>query len=213
MFYLENDPLEMVQMVSGKILKDVNVADGDQMTPEQLQTVEPYLQGKVWAFGGQSDWEHIKDTMHWLSISEGVRFFFVDPLTAMMPGSAGEAFEFLNNLMRDMTQLAKSEQWHINYYCHLNSPQNGSAHSEGGTVIPEQFTGSKAMHRFSQLLMGIERNTVADDEAIRSTSWFKVLAGRGLRVRQGKFPVRYDEKTGDYLEVKEPMETPGGLPV
>lgn len=164
------------------------------------------LKGKVLLFDhvGTRDWDEIKSGIRYMVAGEGVKDIILDPLTALhahLPSSS--ANDELNKIMSELSSLVHELDFTCYYLCHLNPPESGPPHERGGKVLESQFTGSRAMMRFSQYLMGLERNKdpeLPEDE--RNTSTLVLLKDRDYG-RVVKFPIFYAKATGEFLEPKE----------
>ncbi|MGL5013623.1 MAG: hypothetical protein ACRC6V_04930, partial [Bacteroidales bacterium] len=79
-------------------------------------------------------------------------------------------------------------------FSHLNPPKSGAPHEEGGQVQEVQFTGSRALMRFSQLILGFERNKQGEGEE-KNLSQIRVLKDRYFG-QTGTVGTKYDPNTG-----------------
>ena len=206
LFYLENTPLSTMQIVGAKMLGDQSLSQGKKFSEAEADKVIEILEDKVYIFDhhGAREWPEIKSVITWLALSEGVRYFFLDPLTAMIPGDASAANAFLNDLFKELTSLCLQLGIHVVYFSHLNPPKTGNSHEEGGLVSAIQFTGSRAMIRYSNTILGIERNVSAEDETYRNTATYRVLLNR-YSGKTGQFPVYFNQHTGAFLETPPPI--------
>ncbi|MGL5013683.1 MAG: hypothetical protein ACRC6V_05245, partial [Bacteroidales bacterium] len=83
-------------------------------------------------------------------------------------------------------------------FSHLNPPKGGSPHEEGGQVQEVQFTGSRGLMRYSQLILGFERNKQGEGEE-KNLSQIRVLKDRNFG-QTGVIPTKYDPTTGRLTE-------------
>lgn len=203
LFYLENQPVSTMQIVTGKMLGDMSAAARNRnWTAQEVDEAVSILEDNVWIYNTRlgRDWNTIRGVMRWLAISEGVKVFFLDPLTALVPGDAGAANAFLMDFFKDITEMSMELGIHINYYSHLNPPKQGTPHEEGGRVQAIQFTGSRAMIRYSSAIIGLERNVIAEDPEIKNRTTMRVLLAREIGTTTGEFWSYYDEETGNFSE-------------
>lgn len=216
LFYLENSPLSTMNIVSGKLLGDMSAAARNRnWTEAEVDKAINALQNKVFLYNTRlgRDWSDIRPVIRWLAISEGVKYFFIDPLTALAPGDASKANAFLLDLYKDLTQMTMELDIHVNMYCHLNPPQSGIPHEEGGRVQAVQFTGSKAMIRYSSAVVGLERNVIAEDEEIKNRTTIKVLLARDIGTTTGEFYCYYNPDSGGFTEAPIIRQVQGGIAV
>jgi twinkle protein len=79
--------------------------------------------------------------------------------------------------MADMAQLAKALNVIIHFVSHLATP-DGKPHEEGGRVMIRHFKGSRAIGFWSHFMFGLERDTQAEDDAVKTITTFRVLKDR-----------------------------------
>ena len=188
-------------------------ADGNY-TQEELAQAVLKLDGSVFLYEhdyqAQRDihpWEAVKATIRHMVLVEGCQHIVVDPLTALVAQmTSSEANDALNSIMAEASALAKTLNFTFYYGAHLNPPKTGLPHEEGGRVFLSQFTGSRAMIKWSHIIFGLERNTQADDPRERNTTCVRLLKARKLGVLD-KFYVYYDNQTGAFEETAPPGES------
>ena len=151
---------------------------------------------------GSRDWATIFSQCKYLAAVHGVRDLIIDPLTAIISHEENTD-RALHGMMADMSVLAADPfNCTVYYSSHLNEPpRDRRSHEEGGRVHESQFAGSRAMIRFSNYIIGLERNKQAPDLLERNTTTFRILKDRDFGSSTGEtFDVFYDQKTGRYLE-------------
>jgi twinkle protein len=91
-------------------------------------------------------------------------------------------------------------------FSHLNPPGGKLSHEEGAEVKEHQFTGSRALQRWCQLIIGFERNKQAPDGE-KHHSRIRVIKDRNYG-NTGLVYTKYsvdsgclEEREGDELEV------------
>ena len=86
----------------------------------------------------------------------------------------------------------------LNFTCfvfsHLNPPSGGKSHEEGSPVKEVQFTGSRALMRYAQIILGFERNKHADGD-LKNISRIRLLKDRNYG-NTGCISCKYDIDTG-----------------
>lgn len=210
MFKLEERSAKSFRAIASKIAHipfhrpDVSWEEAD------LTDALAKIQGKCYSYDhfGFKDWASIKADIRVLK-GYGVNYFIVDPLTALIAHERDE-YKALNEMLEEMAALTQELDITIFYSSHLNPPPRDSkSHEEGGKVKESQFTGSRAMIRWSHRIFGIRRNKHAvdetgqpDDEA-RNTSYLDILKDREYG-KTGTVEIHYDPNTTDYLEKEIP---------
>jgi len=200
-FLLENNVQSVLLTLCSKFLgRKLQAQNAKPMTDEEQSEVRGMLNDRIWVYNhsGARDWPEIQSYIRYLATQEGVKFFFLDPLTSIQPGDASLANSFLNDLIRDLSALITELDITFFYSTHLNPASSGEPHEAGGQVRLHQLTGSRAMMRHSDLIFGIERDIASEDPIEKNTSTFRILANRGSG-EYGKFDVTY-HTDGSYLE-------------
>jgi hypothetical protein len=183
-------------------------------TQQQLEDAIDLIPDEVCIYRhrGTKDWEDVKQALKHMVLVENVKYIFVDPLTALVAHlSSSEANDELNKIFSEIAGLIEDLHFTFMYGAHLNPPKVGASHEEGGRVTLAQFTGSKAMIKWSHYIFGAERNTQADNAIERNTLTFRVLKDRDFGRTGTTFPLSYDPSTGRLLE-KQVGVTQAGQP-
>ena len=139
---------------------------------EQFTETARSLEGKLflWESDGHTssrfDIEEILRAVRFNTMEFGVRFHVIDNITRLVDHlPSGEANEFINRYSSEIANLCSELDIHIDMFSHLNTPkgQGSRDHESGGEVLASQFTGSRGIMRSFPLLMGFERNKMAED--------------------------------------------------
>lgn len=138
------------------------------------------------------------------STGMGLDCVMIDNMTTMSEGlNASETNDFIGKVASTMGKLALKFDIEIVLFSHLNSPPRGAkSHENGGKVLESQFTGSRALQRYSHFMFGFERNKQA---VVEHVSKFRVLKNRPYG-RTGMFKTAYNTATGRLLEQDWPDE-------
>jgi len=144
---------------------------------------------------GAKDWSVVKAQVLYLIQAEGVRDIWIDPLTALVAQAEDERRE-LDAVMADISGIVTTHGCTIHLVSHLTTPK-GTPHEEGGRVHEKDFTGSRAIARWSHNMVGLERDKQSD----------LPTCVRGLKDREfGEatgplIALHFDETTGCMVEV------------
>ena len=201
LFSLEEVPTYTAKKLIGSLIKKRIHLPGVSVTREEIQTEFDALKDYLYIYDTQGflSWEDIKANIRYLS-TLGVSIFIIDPLTAVTSMySASEANELLNSMTAELSSIVQSLGITVFLVSHLNAPKTGKAHSEGGTVNGEQFTQSRALFRWSHLVLGLERNLQAEDEEEKNTMIVRVIKNR-LVGKTGTVPLKYSDTSGLLVE-------------
>ena len=205
--FLESKPVEVGKRIAGKVDgQRYHVPDAD-WSKDQLKETLQGLKGKVIFYDnwGDTEWEVVKKKIRFMAVSRGIRLIYLDHLTAMADTSNEK--ESIEQMMKEMAGLANELGIIIHFVSHLSTPE-GKAHEEGGRVMIKHFKGSRSIGFWSYYMLGIERNTQAEDEDERHTTTLRVLKDRYTGQATGNvISLYYDTDTG--LISEEPAENFG----
>lgn len=202
-FSLEQHPVETAKRIAGKVAhKPFHIPDAG-WTEGDLDAAWDRLMknGKVFLYDsfGANEWATIEQKIEYLVHAHGVRYIFLDHLTALAAAEEDERIA-LEKIMADMGALVKRLNIALFLISHLATPESGS-HEEGARVTIRQFKGSRAIGFWCHYMFGLERNQQADDEEERTTTTFRVLKDRYTgRATGATFPLGYDQPTGILYE-------------
>ncbi len=128
--------------------------------------------------------------------ADGVKAVFIDPITNLVNGmAAAEANTKLQEIAQDLSSLALDLNIVIFIFCHLRNPDSGDPHEKGGKVESHQFSGSRAMARSCNLMLGLEGNRDPDlPKEERNMKTLVLLEDREFG-NVGRFRLYWDEET------------------
>lgn len=165
---------------------------------EQLKhVVESQLADNVflWRNNGENDWDHIAQCIRFYAIVEGVKFVVVDNITAMTSMLAPtEQNTEISRIATEAAGMCDELDITILLLSHLNSPSSGPSHEDGGEVRANQMTGSRALMRWSHVILGFERDQHAEGD-LKNYSRIRVLKER-MYGRTGVVKTIYSGDTG-----------------
>lgn len=209
-FMLEQSCKETLQRVASKLDgQHYHIPDSDFKAQDLKDTIGR-IEGLLYLFDnyGANSWEFIINKMKYLHHNHGVRIFYLDNLTQLNAASDDERRE-LDKMMAAFSGLCKELNVWLMVISHLNPTKNGNSHELGGRVEMQQLTGSRAIARWSNTILGIERNTLHEDENERNKGLIRILkdrfSGRATGHVVGFF---YDDTTGLCHELEGLTELP-----
>lgn len=202
---LEETPAETFKNVAGKIDNvPYHVPRKEGQAPFDMNVLKHTVR-KVDQFLTVWDITTIEDAeTTWAQIENVVRaqgqyydVVMIDNGTALSEGlTASERNDFISKVASEFAKLAVKFDFMAVMFSHLNAPQNGRSHENGGKVLESQFTGSRALQRYSHMMFGFERNKMACDT---SCSKIAVLKNRKFG-RTGQLKTYYKAETGRLIE-------------
>lgn len=199
----ESSELTLRAMVGYEMGKQIHIP-GQAYDTAEAQRVARSLDDLCYIYDHKyydGSWDEIESAIRYL-YSTGVRYFFIDPLSALVSHlSASDANQYLSKAMFSMSKLVQALDLTVFHVNHLNSP-SGKAHEEGGRVFGSAFTGSRSQYRYSNLLLGMERNQLADSESERNLMTVRIIKDRLTGGTGKSVPLKYLHSTGKLEEVK-----------
>ena len=210
LFPLEENPIITGKKLVGSVMnKTLHIPDciyDKQEARAVLNTLNDFIY--IFDHQGSKSWSDIESVIRYQS-SFDIGYFVIDPLTALSAHlSTGEANEMLNKMLADLSTLVNELGITVFLISHLNNAKSGKSHEEGGKVRGSEFTGSRAVWRWSTLMLGLSRNLLADDEEERNTSTLSVIKNR-FSGDLGGIKLRYDKNTAELQELATYEEARG----
>lgn len=216
----------MLEETAGNTLKNVAGKSANmpfhrpdvEFDPNVLRNEILKYDGKLYLYRnfGQNDWEDIKKCIRFWVIEQGVKFIFLDNITALTAHlTATEINTEVAAIAAELASMCNEHQFTCFVFSHLNPPKSGAPHEEGGQVQEVQFTGSRALMRFSQLILGFERNKQGEGDE-KNLSQIRVMKDRYFG-QTGVVGTKYDMQTGRLTQrpdhefnAKAPFKLVGG---
>jgi twinkle protein len=207
-FMLEQSTKETLLRTAGKVDGIHYHIPNTEFDKGQLTSTVESFQDHLYMFDnfGSNDWETIQEKIRYMFHNYGCRIFYIDNLTALNAHAADERRN-LDALMAEVAGIAKELDIWVMLVSHLNPPKSGASHEAGGKTEQGQFTGSRAIMRWSYAMLGIERNTLHEDPLERNKGLIRVLKDRFSGSATGNtVGFRYDGETGLVYELEEDFE-------
>lgn len=153
-------------------------------------------------------WQHLG----WATLREdilqavelGCKAVFIDPITNLTNGiHSGEANTMLQSIAQDLAAMARDLDIAIFIFCHLKAPDAGPPHERGGKVQSYQFSGSRAMMRSCNYMIGLEGNKDPDQPKEQMNIRSLVILEDREFGTSGYFKLYRDDATGLFNELEE----------
>ncbi|MBI0275435.1 toprim domain-containing protein [Hafnia alvei] len=200
--FMEETPADTLKHICGKIANIPYHMPGIEYDRDTFREIAKGLNGylNLWDRELQSDpvttWEGMKSAIR--AIGDELDLFVLDNLTTLSEGlTASERNDFIGTVCADLDKLKNKFNFQAVVLSHLNAPDKGARqHEAGGKVLQSQFTGSRALARYSDFMIGFERNKQAEDS---SCSYIRVLKARKYG-KTGALKTYYDTTTGRLMQ-------------
>jgi len=207
-FMLEQRKTETLLRICGKLDKTPYHIPDAEIDRDKLKQTIHNINDKLFIYDnfGRIDWETIKTKIRSANVSYGVRLFYIDNLTALN-AHADDERRHLDALMEEIATLALELDIWILLVSHLNPPKKGASHEAGGRVEQGHFTGSRAIMRWCYFMLGLERNTLAENLEDRQRGLIRVIKDRFTGRATGQtVGFIYDLDTGITTQSEEDFE-------
>ncbi len=138
------------------------------------------------------------------AVEAGCQAVFIDPITNLTNGVAsGDANTMLQGIAQELAAMAKDLNIMVFIFCHLKAPETGPPHERGGKVLSHQFSGSRAMMRSCNMMLGLEGSKDPDlPPEERNVRKLIILEDREFGVT-GQVRLYWDKNTSLFNEIKE----------
>lgn len=195
---MEESPAETVRNVCGKLDDIPYHVPGTQFDKELLRATANEINDfiTIWNPDESSDpettWATIKQSIR--THGNDIDCVMLDNMTTLSEGLASsEKNEFIGLVAKEFVELAMKFDFQAIIFSHLNSPdKSAKSHEAGGRVLESQFTGSRALMRYSHMMIGFERNKQAQDP---NCSIIRLLKNRKYG-KTGTCKTYYEASTG-----------------
>ncbi len=208
-FSLEESPVfTLKKFIGGVMRKPIHLPDCEY-DKKLAKEISRTFEDKLYIYnhnGNYENWNSIVSAVRYYA-ALGVSYFVIDPLSALVAHlSASDGNEYLNHAAINMSALA--QELGVSFYTvsHLNNSKSGAKdHSEGQKVRASEWSGSRGVWRYSNNMIGIERNQQAEEEDEKHLVTIRILKNR-LSGNTPTFNLRYDPDTGLLKEVEDTDE-------
>jgi twinkle protein len=200
----EESNVKTVKMVYGKVVgkffHDPNIPfDYDAFDVAHKKIDERLFMIDVYQHLG---WQSLRNEIL-IAHQKECRAIFIDPISNLTNGiNSGEANTILQEIAQELSAIAKDLNLIIFIFCHLKAPTVGDPHERGGKVLSHQFSGSRAMMRSCNMMIGLEGSKDPDLEIEeRNMRKLIILEDREFGA-SGFVNLYWDHKTGLFNEVQ-----------
>jgi twinkle protein len=172
--------------------------------PDLLRQEAMKYNGKLWLYNnyGTNSWESIKQCIRYWVVENDCKVIMLDNITSLVSHlTPSEVNSEVSKIASELAGLCQELNFTCMVFSHLNPASSGAAHEEGGQVREVQFTGSRALMRWSQVLLGFERNKQSEGYG-KNLSMIRLLKDRKYG-RTGLVYTKYLPETGRLLERQE----------
>lgn len=200
-FLLEEQVGDSVKNIAGKSANTPFHRPDLEFDPELLRQEAMKYDGQLFLYNnfGQNEWSDIKQCIRFWVVEHGVKFIFLDNITTLVAHlTPAEANTEISMIASELAGMCAELNFTTFVFSHLNAPTSGAPHEEGGPVKEVQFTGSRSLMRWCQLIIGFERNKQAEGDA-KNYSVIRLLKDRKYG-KSGCVYTKYLAETGRLIQ-------------
>jgi twinkle protein len=206
MVMLEENNGQSIKNIAGKIDSIPYHLPDREFNVEKLRSTANEMDGGIHLWRSsinqaiRFDFDKILNAIRYHATVNDVKHVFFDNVTAATQHlSTTEINTEVGRIAMQLAGLADELALQIFIFSHLNTPSSGASHEEGGQVREHQFTGSRALMRWCQVILGFERNKqAAGDQKHRSK--IRLLKQR-MYGTTGEIDTQYTHDTGRLLQI------------
>ena len=206
-FSFEQDAADTMRRIIGGMLNIPLHLPGTWWDEGEIKAKAEELQDKLFVYDnwGGATVDEIVPKMRFLNKAYGVKLFVVDNLTALAAKMQGDERRGLEKAMELLASLTRELKCSIILVSHLARDKvNGGIDSSwagGRRPVLENFKGSGAIEAWADVVIGLSRNTMSDDELERQILKVECLKARLDGSQRGKvFSLFYDAGKGRLVE-------------
>lgn len=145
------------------------------------------------------NFDKIEQAIRYHAAVNNIKDVYFDNITAATQHlTPSEINTEVGRIAMTLAGLADELDLQIFIFSHLNTPSSGPSHEEGGEVKEFQFTGSRALMRWCQVIIGFERNKQAEGDT-KHESRIRLLKQRKYGTT-GVVDTQYVPSTGMLIE-------------
>ena len=152
---------------------------------------------------GSTEIDNVISRIRQFSKSMDCDYIFLDHLSIIVSAqSNGDERKAIDEIMTKMRMLVQETSISLVLVSHLKRPEK-KGHEEGATSSLSQLRGSASIAQLSDMVLGLERNSQADDPIVSNTTHVRVLKNRFAGVTGKACALLYSRETGRMTEYEE----------
>lgn len=205
--FMEENPrktgLSLMSMAANKLLH----LPGTEYTPAEFKEAYDKTLGteRIYLFDhfGSTSLDNIVARCRYMVRAVGCKILFVDHVSIIVSAQEhGDERKAIDEIMTRLRMLVQELDVALFLVSHLKRPE-GKGHEEGARTSLAHLRGSAAIAQLSDIVLGLERNSQADDPDERNTTLCRVLKNRFSGELGPACRLQYDKATGRLSEVPD----------
>ena len=166
---------------------------------------ETLAEDRVFMFDhwGSTEIDNVIRRIRQFSKAMDCQYVFLDHLSIIVSAqSNGDERKAIDEIMTKMRMLVQESGICLVLVSHLRRPEK-KGHEEGAISSLSQLRGSASIAQLSDMVLGLERNSQADDPIVGNTTTVRVLKNRFAGITGKACSLLYSRETGRMTEYEE----------
>ena len=154
---------------------------------------------------GSNSIDNILNRIRYLAKACDCKYIFLDHLSIIFSGQGGgDERKVIDELMTKLRTTVQETGVCLIAVSHLKRPEGNKGHEDGAATSLSQLRGSASIAQLSDIVIGLQRNSQADDEKERNTTRVSIIKNRfsGL-TSPNCSSLLYNRDTGRMIEYDE----------
>jgi len=205
--YLETSMNKLISYIAGKMDECIYHRPDVKFDKEKYWATVDSLNDWFYLYDhvGEKSWSVLKEKIRYMVTGLGIKRIYLDNLTAI--ADAADMRTSLEEAVKDMVSMVHELKFTLHVVSHLTPPKD-QRHEEGARVSLNQMWGNKGIARWADTVIGLERNTQAEDLFEKTTTTLRILKEREGSNTGQTVKVYYDLDKG--LLMPKPVMDPAG---
>lgn len=205
----EQDPAQaLLRFAGAKINKRLHIP-GTTWNEDEIRKAILQFEDKLYFHNNKESLslDNVVAKIRYFVKALGCKFIVLDPFTAVAADMDDER-RGIDKAMKTFGGLVHELDCTLFLVSHLAKPNgDGKSYEEGKRVAPAAFRGSQSIQYWSNFMLGLERNKLADDEEERTITTVRILKDRFSGEADGKtIKLKYNRGTGlldEYVDMDD----------
>tara|TARA_R110000824_G_scaffold197736_1_gene381384 strand:+ start:461 stop:2170 length:1710 start_codon:yes stop_codon:yes gene_type:complete len=156
---------------------------------------------------GSTEIDNIVSRIRYMAKGLECEYIFLDHISIVVSAQEnGDERKALDEIVTKLRMLVQETNISLFIVSHLKRPQGGG-HEIGGVTTLSQLRGSAGIGQLSDIVIGLERDSQAEDPITRNTTQLRVLKNRFSGESGPGSRLLWNKDTGRMSEVFEDLET------
>lgn len=186
----EQPPHKTYQRAIGKLLNKRLHVPGADFDPAEINRLgKEVLDDKLFCYSraGRVHWDDVRNKLTYYVKALDCKLIVIDNLSSIASKFDIDERKGIDRAMLELSELVMTLEITIILVCHVSrTDKHRTSFEEGGKVTLRDARGSEGIGQHSTYVFGLERNTLAEDEATRYITTVRCLKDREYGTARGQ---------------------------